>query len=636
MKKILLFFSIISTLLFSQNNIDQNPLYKEYFENQSNHNLSEKVDSILKQENSSEKIPALLIKADEILFKGETKEAYYYLNTAKKLIEKQKNPLPLNQYIYYYTEGAYYSYNNDYIHRLKSYVKAIKIKKENQLIDPYFLIEDGLAYHYLETDNYKKLFSISESVFNELKEQKIKYNVMKSAFFRLNSIGYRELKDYDKSQEQLDSALFYSNYYRDSTEIARITKYQADLYLDLKQYDKALNQALKAKTLYEKYDKKNIVKIYGLLGLIAYHEEDYETASHYFEYVIERSHQTRYLTTYSQTLDLYRQLLEKTHQNERAYEILKKEVLLNRQISGQKVDNQLLDIELDYKDFQNDLILKKRKERTKYIWYLFGISTIAILLLSYFLYLRFKNIKKLKRIKQKVETANENLKKVNFKLDKFSSVVSHDLKAPIRSIGSLATFIEEDEPNLSEDSIQHLGLIHKSVATAENLILNMLTLARAENNSLEKEVVIFDDIIKQIKLNLLYDLKITHTLFTIQNKPYSILGNKSLLIQLFQNFIQNSIKYRDSKRPLTIEINYIASEYKLTISDNGMGIKSENLKNLFNAYQQEKFESVAKGIGLGLYITKKIADLHDIKIELDSTEDIGTTVNLYFAENTIQ
>ncbi len=622
MKKIFYLILLFQIPLFSQINISENELFNDYFGNEEYYLVYKKTDEILKKGNHQDRITANLIKANYILYKHDTKKALQYIEKAKALLDLKKDPI--NLYVYYYNKALYYMYEKKSFERLNSVVKAVKIKKEYNIIDSFFLIEYDLIDYYLATENYHKALSISNSVIDQLKNDRIKYSSIKSAMFRFNAIASRNIEKYDVAKEYLDSAMFYAKYYNDSTQIARVTKYQADLFLDLKQYDKAYKKALKAEKLFKKHDTKNISAIYSLFGFIYFEQKQYDKAKVYLKMALDND--IRYLSQYIKTSKHYRTILEKEKKIEEAYLTIIKEDSIKNAISG------ILNLELDYKEFQNKAILEKNKKRIWWFINMLIISLIGIGLLSFLLYQRSINIKELKNHQKKIENANKKLKKVNFKLNKFGKIVSHDLKAPIRSIGSLATFIEEDEPQLSENSKKHLNLIHESVMATENLILNMLTFAQSENNIFEKKHVTFDEILKQVKINLFYDINRSKANIIVHNKPEFIYGKKILLIQLFQNFIQNSIKYRDENRSLIIDIDYHPLEKKITLQDNGIGIHSDDLNKLFKA----SFESIDRGIGLGLYITKTIAELHNITIKMDSSINEGTLINLLFKENYIK
>ncbi|APD07457.1 histidine kinase [Flavobacteriaceae bacterium UJ101] len=609
--------SFITISLFSQINLLDLPLVKEYDDNET---FRKEVEEAIKSGSPEDKITALLLKANYTLVsdldKNYDEKVKALLDEAKKRLDK--NPDPRNLYLYYDISGARYTYLNKSFERLNAYIEALKIKKEADLIDPYFLVELGLMDHYLDVEDYAKVFDLRDLIFDQIDKYKMESN-MKSQIYRMSSLAAKELKEYQKSQKDIDSAMLYAKRFEDSVSIARVYKYQAELDLDQKKYDLAYKNALEAQRLYLLYDKKNISQVHFILGSLAFQKKDYDEAKKFLEKAIESKDLP--IKSFIKGSSYYRSILEKENKLDEAYKVLKKEDSIKKDVIDENYYKEILDFELDYQQFQNNTILKEKQQQTRWIVFVLVLSLIGIGLLSLLYYQRSKHVKKLKMI--------------NFRLNKFSKIISHDLKSPIRSIGSLATFIKEDEPQLSESSQHYINLIHESVMTTENLILNMLTLSRSENNTLEIEKVSYEEIMNQVKSNLLYDINKSDTKIVFKAKPTMLYGNKTLLIQLFQNFIQNSIKYRSEIRPLVIEIDYDSIKNKILIKDNGIGIDSDNLVVLFEAYYQQKFESINSGIGIGLYIAKMIADLHKIEIKINSEVDEGTVIELYFEEGSI-
>ncbi len=634
-----LFYSILSFfsyLLFSQINVAENKLYQEFIGNDEYESMYKKADQLLEKGTHQEKITANLIKSCYILYKVNTEQSSYYLNRAKALLDIKEDPI--NLYFYYYSKAIYYTYTDNYFEQLNNLVKAIKTKKKYNIIDPYFLIELNLLEYYSNIENYSKVFSISQSVLNQLKSQNIKYSSAKSLLFRYNAIASKKLEKYNDTKRFLDSAMVYAQYYNDSTQIARVVKYRADLFLDLKEYDKATQTALYAKQLFERHDKKNSNAIFNLLGLIAFEKKQYDTAKKYFEKVAD--HKRFYSSHFLAMSKSYRTILESENKITEAYAILKREDSLKNAISGQYIDNKILNLELDYQEFKNNAILENSKKQTWWILYMLALALTGIGLLSLLFYQRSNALKKLKTTQKKIEKANKKLRSVNFKLEKFGQFASHDLKAPIRSIASLTTFIEEDEPQISETSKEYLGLIHESVITTECLISNILTLVKAENKKFEKSNVSFDQIIQQVKHNLKHEINKNDIRLVIKNKPQFLYGNKTLLIQLFQNIINSLIHYKNTSLPLIVELTYTALENKITLYHNGADIETNRINKFFDSHNQEELELIDQypnfGPGLGLYTTKIITNLHKIIIKVNSKKRIGTSIDLIFENEYIQ
>ena len=245
---------------------------------------------------------------------------------------------------------------------------------------------------------------------------------------------------------------------------------------------------------------------------------------------------------------------------------------------------------------------------------------------------RSRNIRILEKKNRLINDSNRELHMLNESLEKFAQITSHDLKAPIRSIGHLATFIKEDEPNLSEESKQNLHYIQSSVESSNNLILNMLALAKSSDKNIELEDVNTKEVFNLVESNLLETILETRTELNYKGNLPVIKGNLSLLTQLFQNIIQNAIKYTPEKINPVIEVEVFDSKINTTflIKDNGIGIKEEKRESLFSAFSQESFNSIEGGVGLGLYITKKIADVHNAKVRVEPNVNQGTIFKIIF------
>jgi signal transduction histidine kinase len=149
----------------------------------------------------------------------------------------------------------------------------------------------------------------------------------------------------------------------------------------------------------------------------------------------------------------------------------------------------------------------------------------------------------------------------------------------------------------------------------------------------EKEDVECEEIFSSVESNLLY--KTEHNQATVvvaDNFPKTIVGNKILLIQLFQNLIQNAIKYRRDEISPVVQVSFESGEVFETVRiiDNGMGISPDKINGLTEAFVQSEFNSIEKGIGLGLSISRSIMKIHGGEIKISSEYGKGTTICLIF------
>lgn len=215
-----------------------------------------------------------------------------------------------------------------------------------------------------------------------------------------------------------------------------------------------------------------------------------------------------------------------------------------------------------------------------------------------------------------------NLEKQNKALNEYAHMVSHDLKAPLRSIDALLNwFIEDNAAILDDNNKKSLQLVLSNVEKMDLLIKGILDYSSIDNQ---------DIVNRKIDLNLLME-DIFRTIFIpdhveihINNKLPKVFGNDFRFKQLFQNLIQNAIKY-NNKEKANIEIGSEENEkeIKFYIKDNGIGIPEKYQQKIFEIFS--KLENNDHSTGIGLSIVKKIVDLYKGRIWLESQENIGTT-----------
>lgn len=216
----------------------------------------------------------------------------------------------------------------------------------------------------------------------------------------------------------------------------------------------------------------------------------------------------------------------------------------------------------------------------------------------------------------------KNLEKQNKALDEYAHMVSHDLKAPLRSIDTVINWcIEDNKENIDAKSRKSLDLILFNVEKMDLLINGILNYSsiekqESENRFLDLKILI-DEIIRSINVPANIEIKFNKQL----PKVY---GNHFRFQQLFQNLLQNAINYNDKEKGLiTIDFIEREDEYEFAVTDNGIGIDKKYKDKIFDVFA--KLNSNTKSTGIGLSIVKKIIDLYGGKIWLKSQEAIGTT-----------
>jgi signal transduction histidine kinase len=216
------------------------------------------------------------------------------------------------------------------------------------------------------------------------------------------------------------------------------------------------------------------------------------------------------------------------------------------------------------------------------------------------------------------------LKNVNQELQDFAYIVSHDLKAPLRAIGSLANWISTDYADkFDEDGIKQMNLLIARVKRMHDLINGVLQYSRLGRC---KEAVTLADL--NVVVREVLDLIAPQDNFDIQvetNLP-QIWCEKTRISQVFQNLISNAIKYID--KPVgRIRIGALEQDaiWEFYVKDNGPGIDKKHFQKIFQIFQTLNPRDEIESTGVGLTSVKKIVEMYQGKVWLDSEMGVGST-----------
>ena len=229
-----------------------------------------------------------------------------------------------------------------------------------------------------------------------------------------------------------------------------------------------------------------------------------------------------------------------------------------------------------------------------------------------------------KRIEKRQTQLLKELESANRELKEFAYVASHDLKAPLRGIKTLAGWLSADYADkLGEQGREQMDLLLRRVERMHNLIEGILQYSRVGRVKENRVVMNLNKVVAEVLDTLSPPANIT---ITVENELPSIESEPTRIAQVFQNLISNAIKYMDKPRG-QIKISSIEENgcWKFGVSDNGPGIEEKHFEKIFQIFQtlspRDDFEST----GIGLTITKKIVELYGGKIWVESKVGQGST-----------
>jgi PAS domain S-box-containing protein len=239
--------------------------------------------------------------------------------------------------------------------------------------------------------------------------------------------------------------------------------------------------------------------------------------------------------------------------------------------------------------------------------------------------LSIRDLTERKRAERRMQRALRRLEEANHQLSQFASVVSHDLKNPLRAIANYAGFLQQDlAGSLPEEQRSYLEGIQAAVELAEEQVTGLLELSRIRESELD---------CRKIKLgNLLSKLVGTTTAakraqIGLHDHWPTIVTEPTLLRQVISNLLDNAIKYNPSKTK-KIELGWTEQperHVELFVRDNGPGIAPEHQEKIFLAFRRLHSRKTVEGSGLGLSIVRTAVDRLGGSIRLESEVGKGST-----------
>ncbi|HYF65314.1 MAG TPA: ATP-binding protein [Herpetosiphonaceae bacterium] len=230
----------------------------------------------------------------------------------------------------------------------------------------------------------------------------------------------------------------------------------------------------------------------------------------------------------------------------------------------------------------------------------------------------------IERTAQHLTRTTQALERSNRELDHFAYITSHDLKAPLRGIANLATWIEEDLGAEATTEIrEHLELLRGRVYRMESLIDGILAYSRVGRTTGRPERVAIADLLDEV-----IDLHAPPSTVTITVDPaMPVLETQRLpLYQVFANLISNAIKHHPGpEAAIAITAAERDGWVEFAVRDNGAGIDPQYHERIFGIFQTLASRDQVEGSGLGLALVKKIVESQGGTIRVESAEGQGST-----------
>jgi light-regulated signal transduction histidine kinase (bacteriophytochrome) len=234
-----------------------------------------------------------------------------------------------------------------------------------------------------------------------------------------------------------------------------------------------------------------------------------------------------------------------------------------------------------------------------------------------------------------IQNYNERLETSNRALESFAYAVSHDLKEPLRTINGFVTLLSrrierEEEPETQE----YLYFINQGIVRMNALIDSILTISRLGSEQEDDEPVSLERVVLEVKDKLRGLCSQKNATIHYEEPLPDLRGKYHQLSLLFQNLIENGIKYNKSTEPLVkVGCRLVPQGYQFSIADNGIGIAPKYHEQVFQMFKRLHSWAEYEGTGIGLTMCRKIVEGLGGRIWIESSPEArGTTFKFIIPE----
>jgi len=241
-----------------------------------------------------------------------------------------------------------------------------------------------------------------------------------------------------------------------------------------------------------------------------------------------------------------------------------------------------------------------------------------------------KELVALREAEEELEKLNEHLKsavwdltRANRELQEFAYIAAHDLKTPLRAIGTLADWISVDYADkFDEQGKEQVRLLVTKAKQMTALIDDILHYSRAGQSLQTNQQVDLNEILTEVIREIAPPESIK---ITVEDKLPAITCKKTHLIQIFQNLLDNAVKYMD-KPEGRIKITCLEQDdcWKFSVADNGPGIERRHFDRIFKIFQTLEPRDGIESTGIGLSIVKKLVELNKGRVWVESEVGAGS------------
>ena len=409
-----------------------------------------------------------------------------------------------------------------------------------------------------------------------------------------------------------------------------------DLYEDTNSPMRALNQYYQALDIYESIDNKSLLaETYNQIGAVFIQQKNYDSAIVVLQKSLEKGRESSSAESVRDASQLMAQAYFAKKDFAKAYNHQSRFSSLKDSLQNRNKTDAIASIQADYDLEKKESEIRELEGQEKINqlrnWSFIGLAIAALMLgILGVIFIRYRIQTKTNRLlseqKNEIETKNRELELSNLELEDFAHAVSHDLKQPLRTIGSYTGVIKHKYGQvLGAEAQEYMAYVNNGVHQMHHLLSDLLLYAKIGHNDQQREWIDLNEVLREVVSNLNNQIQSKEAILKIGSMP-TIFGYQSGFIQVFQNIISNALKFQGDQPPL-IQVTHtrIENHHQFRIRDNGIGIKPEYQTQIFKAFQRLHTQEEYPGTGIGLAICHKVIKQHGGRIWVESEEGAGSS-----------
>lgn len=528
----------------------------------------------------------------------------------------------------YHGLGSLYETVGEYEKAIDYYLKSLNIAESRKSTEGMVITLQSIANTYRHLKHENKSLETIERAYNmavNLDHKKL----IASTLYDFGNI----LTSFGKYQEALTkqkASLLVYRQSEDGISISRGLVNIAEIYTHLELYDEAESYFMECFD-YEKYlSTLENARLHNRLGKLYLKQNKVDTAEVAFKKSLVFSKTGDYRELMQQNNhDLYK--INQTKGNDNlALKHLEIYSELSDHMHNQQRTDRITELQFKFDVEKNDKEYQAMMLRqNKMMFAVISITLIFFILgLGYMVKLKEKNNISLRKKSEEIESQNIRLAENNEVLSQFVYVAAHDLKEPLRNVGSFVSLIQKKYgKDLNEEANQYMGFVTSGVTRMNNLLGDLLAYSRITSSVADNERTTLGDILEDVCGNLREKIISNEAILHLPTEKIDLQISRVHLLQLMQNLIGNGLKFIPKGRQpvIKVETELTMDAFIISVADNGIGINQDYAHKVFNLFHQLDKRAGYEGTGIGLTICKNIVDKYNGKIWFDSVLTEGTT-----------